>query len=74
MVRVPQAISVTGLYALELGTVVEPPWATGRVSNHEMGRQAAQMLSERLNGGTSNDSVGVETTLCLRGSLGVPGQ
>lgn len=70
--RVPQDISITGFDDLELATVVDPPLATVHVSHHEMGRRAARMLIDRLNGETATTCVEVDTKLCLRGSLGVP--
>jgi LacI family transcriptional regulator len=70
--RVPQDISITGFDDLELASVVEPSLATVHVPHREMGRRAARMLVDTLNGDQSNDSIELETRLCLRASLAIP--
>lgn len=70
--RVPQDISITGFDDLELATVVEPSLATVHVPHREMGRRAARMLVDTLNGEQSNTSIELETWLCLRESLATP--
>jgi LacI family transcriptional regulator len=70
--RVPEDISITGFDDLELATVVEPSLATVHVPHREMGRRAARMLVDTLNGNQSNESIELETRLCLRASLAMP--
>ncbi len=70
--RVPQDISITGFDDIELARVTEPNLTTVHVPHREMGREAARLLVGMVNGEQPADSVRLETTLCLRGSLAKP--
>lgn len=49
--RVPQDMSVAGFDGIEIGRLLEVPLATIETSPEAMGRQAARLLLERLQGG-----------------------
>jgi LacI family transcriptional regulator len=67
--RVPHDISITGFDDLELATIVEPSLATVHVPHREMGRLAARMLVDNLNGKQLDHSIELKTQLCIRESL-----
>ena len=72
--RVPQDVSITGFDDLELARLVSPALATVHVPHREMGREAARMLVDMVEGKTPGTSVRLGTTLHRRASLGaVPG-
>ena len=68
--RVPQDVSITGFDDLELSRLVVPALATVHVPHREMGREAARMLVDMVEGKTEGRSLELATTLRLRGSLG----
>ena len=49
--RVPQDLSIAGFDGIEIGRLLERPLATIETSPEAMGRQAARLLLERLQGG-----------------------
>jgi LacI family transcriptional regulator len=70
---VPGDVSITGFDDVEVAGLVEPPLTTVHVPHREMGRRAAEMLVglvSRLQLGT--ESVELDTSLRLRGTLGPP--
>ncbi|MDT8328274.1 MAG: LacI family DNA-binding transcriptional regulator [Roseovarius sp.] len=70
--RVPDDISITGFDDIELARVVEPPLTTVHVPHREMGRQAARLLVDMVAGAPARESVRLETTLQIRGTLAAP--
>ena len=70
--RVPGDVSITGFDDIELARVVDPPLTTVHVPHREMGRQAARLLVDMVAGHPARESVRLETTLRLRGTLGPP--
>lgn len=69
---VPRDISITGFDDIELASLVEPKLTTVHVPHYEMGRIAAQVLVEMLNGDYPQTSIELPTRLCLRDTLGPP--
>ena len=71
--RCPQDISVVGHNDIPLVDMVNPPLTTLRIQHREMGRQAAQLLLERI---STPDAKPVRVTLSpeliVRGSTAVP--
>jgi LacI family transcriptional regulator len=68
--RVPDDISVTGFDDIEIAMLADPPLTTVHVPHREMGRCAADMLIQILNGVTKGDNVELTTELRIRRSLG----
>ncbi|MDC1213689.1 LacI family DNA-binding transcriptional regulator [Rhodospirillales bacterium] len=68
--RVPDDISITGFDDIELASIADPELTTVHVPHREMGKRAAQMLIDMVNGTPPTESVELKTWLCLRGSLG----
>lgn len=71
-IRVPDDVSITGFDDIELASIADPALTTVHVPHREMGRRAAHMLLDIVNGSPSAQSVELQTTLCLRDSLGPP--
>lgn len=69
---VPGDISITGFDDIELARVVDPQLTTVHVPHRDMGRQAARLLVDMVAGHPARDSVRLETTLRMRGTLGPP--
>lgn len=69
---VPKDVSITGFDDLELASIADPALTTVHVPHREMGKRAAHMLWDIVNGSPPTKSVELETTLCLRESLGTP--
>ncbi|SLN65527.1 HTH-type transcriptional repressor CytR [Roseovarius gaetbuli] len=69
---VPGDISITGFDDIELARVVDPQLTTVHVPHRDMGRQAARLLVDMVAGHPASDSVRLETTLRMRGTLGPP--
>jgi len=69
--RVPEDVSITGFDDIELATLADPELTTVHVPHREMGRRAATMLIDLLNGIPPEDRrVELPIDLRLRGSLG----
>lgn len=70
--RVPQDISITGFDDIGIAAVSEPALTTVRIPQAEMGRMAAKLLLERLNGADAQQSVEFATDVIFRGTLAPP--
>ena len=70
--RVPDDVSITGFDDIELASIVSPELTTVHVPHREMGNRAAHMLIDMVNGTPPEKSVELDTSLCLRQSLGPP--
>jgi LacI family transcriptional regulator len=70
--KVPADVSITGFDDIELASIADPTLTTVHVPHREMGRRAAHMLWDIVKGSPPAKSVELETTLCLRESLGAP--
>lgn len=70
--HVPTDVSITGFDDIELASLAEPTLTTVHVPHREMGRRAAHMLLDIVNGSPPQQSIELQTTLCLRESLGPP--
>ncbi|NNF23495.1 MAG: LacI family DNA-binding transcriptional regulator [Rhodobacteraceae bacterium] len=70
--RVPEDISITGFDDIELARLLEPALTTVHVPHREMGRQAARMLVDMVEGGAPQASIELQTTLQMRDTLGPP--
>lgn len=68
--KVPADVSITGFDDIELASIADPTLTTVHVPHREMGNRAAHMLWDIVNGSPPAQSVELETTLCLRESLG----
>jgi DNA-binding LacI/PurR family transcriptional regulator len=67
--RVPEDLAVVGFDDFELSAFVDPPLTTVALPGYEMGRQAAQLLIDRLEGGRfPTQLVELRTELRLRQS------
>jgi DNA-binding LacI/PurR family transcriptional regulator len=67
--RVPDDLAVTGFNDFAFAEFVEPPLTTVHVPGYEIGRTAAQLLIEHLDGGTDvPQQVTLPVELRLRGS------
>jgi LacI family transcriptional regulator len=71
---VPNDVSITGFDDIELASIADPELTTVHVPHREMGRKAAEMLVDMVNGAPPMESVELKTTVCIRGSLGTPAQ
>lgn len=67
---VPDDVSITGFDDIELATLAEPALTTMHVPHREMGKRAASMLIEMINGRSDIPSVKLETEIQIRQSLG----
>ena len=70
--RVPEDVSITGFDDIELASIASPELTTVHVPHREMGKRAAEMLIDMVNGTPPAKSIELETTLCIRQSLGPP--
>lgn len=69
---VPDDVSITGFDDLEIATITSPPLTTVRAPHQEMGREAARMLVQMVNGETPEPRPPLETSIRLRGTLAAP--
>lgn len=69
-IRVPDDMSITGFDDIELSQIVTPALTTVHVPHRNMGKGAAQMLIALRNGEEPGQSVELQATTQLRGSLG----
>tara|TARA_R110002096_G_scaffold123112_3_gene266474 strand:- start:136 stop:1185 length:1050 start_codon:yes stop_codon:yes gene_type:complete len=70
--KVPRDVSITGFDDIELATLTDPALTTVHVPHRVMGRRAAQMLIDMLNGDAEPESVELTANLCLRETLAPP--
>ncbi len=70
-IKIPRDVSITGFDDIQLASIVTPPLTTVHVPHRRMGMEAAQALVKLVSGNepTENNKK-LETTLCIRGSLG----
>lgn len=68
---VPDDISITGFDDIELAKVVTPQLATVHVPHWQMGWMAADELIDMVEKGNAGKSTKLESSLCLRASLGL---
>lgn len=69
-VSVPEEMAVIGFDDIELSAYLNPPLTTVRAHTEQMGRTAAQLLLERIEGREAAVHVRVNTTLMVRESCG----
>lgn len=69
--EVPRDISITGFDDIGLANLVHPPLTTVRVPHRAMGQAAAKQILALVEGRPASRQM-LETTLCLRSSLGPP--
>ena len=69
---VPGDVSITGFDDIEIAQIVTPKLTTVHVPHREMGRQAARLLVEMIDGTTPVTSRRLETSIELRETLGPP--
>ncbi|MEO0677776.1 MAG: LacI family DNA-binding transcriptional regulator [Pseudomonadota bacterium] len=68
--RVPEDISITGFDDIEIATLASPSLTTVHVPHREMGRRAAQAITEMLRGAPGWARVKLPTDIRVRQSLG----
>lgn len=71
---VPEEVSITGFDDIELASIADPELTTVHVPHREMGKQAAQMLIEMVDGTPPVQSIELMTRVCMRKSLAHPRQ
>jgi LacI family transcriptional regulator len=69
-IKVPEDVSITGFDDLDIAEIVSPPLTTVHVPHRNMGKHAAETLVAMRNEGAHGESVELEVSLTLRGSLG----
>jgi DNA-binding LacI/PurR family transcriptional regulator len=68
-VRVPEDVAVTGFDDFDFAEYVDPPLTTVRIPGYELGRVAAERLTDQLGGhGSEGRQVVLPVELCLRES------
>ncbi|WP_424970731.1 LacI family DNA-binding transcriptional regulator [Dinoroseobacter sp. S76] len=67
---VPGDISITGFDDIEIAGIVTPALTTVHVPHRQMGKEAAQVLSDLLGGATAGAPVRLQTEIMSRASLG----
>ena len=74
--RIPEDVSVVGFADLDFAASLQPPLTTMRQQPKEIGRRAAQLILDRLDGDFKDSSpttVRVGAELIVRGSTSAPG-
>lgn len=71
-IDVPAQVSITGFDDIELAQVTVPALTTVHVPHREMGRRAAQMLVQMVEGAAPAKTVELLAEVCLRASLAPP--
>jgi len=66
---VPRELSITGFDDIELATLTEPQITTVHVPHRKMGRLAARMIVDRLQGKPRRPSLKLKTDIRMRGTL-----
>ena len=70
--RVPDGIALVAFDDPVFGALVDPPMTALRRSDYELGREAAHLLLEGLNGGVATPAVRLPVELVVRRSCGCP--
>lgn len=70
--NVPRDVSITGFDDIELATVVSPTLTTVHVPHREMGRRAAKLLIDMVEGRKPAKAIKLKTDLRVRDSLAEP--
>ena len=70
--NVPGDVSITGFDDLEIAQYTFPPLTTVRAPHQEMGRKAAQMLVQMVNGATPDQPDPLKTEIQIRATLAPP--
>ncbi len=73
--RIPEDVSIAGFADLDFAAKLHPPLTTMRQYPREIGRRAAQLLLDRLDGGAMDEApttVRVGAELIVRKSTGLP--
>lgn len=68
--RVPQDVSITGFDDIELARIAHPALTTVHVPHRQMGRKAAQVLIDMVEGDRGGASADLRTHIEMRQSLG----
>ncbi len=69
---VPDDVSITGFDDLEIASITSPPLTTVRAPHQDMGRKAAQVLVQMVNGEAPGEILPLDTKIILRGTLAPP--
>ncbi|MDP5360670.1 MAG: LacI family DNA-binding transcriptional regulator [Paracoccaceae bacterium] len=69
-IPVPDAVSIVGFDDIELAQIAYPPLTTVHVPHQQMGRKAAQTLVAMVKEGSMPESIALDASLVLRGTLG----
>lgn len=69
-VDVPGEVSITGFDDIEIAEIVTPALTTVHVPDRDMGKHAALTLMEMRNQGAKGESIKLDASVQLRGSLG----
>lgn len=69
---VPKDVSITGFDDIDLARIVQPALTTVHVPHREMGRRAAQVLIDMVEGRTAGERVLLETGIRFRDTLAAP--
>jgi LacI family transcriptional regulator len=76
--KIPDDLSVVGFADLDFAAMMSPPLTTMRQKPHEIGRLAAKLIMDRIDGLLSSDdaptTIKVEADLIVRGSTAAPRQ
>ncbi len=72
--RVPEDVSITGFDDIELAKILDPPLTTVHVPHRKMGRTAAEILIEMVEGRTGCITRELQVEIAMRGSLAPPAQ
>jgi len=71
-IQVPEDVSITGFDDIELASIADPELTTVHVPHREMGKRAAQMLIDMVEGTAPANSIELMTRVCMRKSLAKP--
>lgn len=69
---VPDDVSITGFDDLEIASITSPPLTTVRAPHQEMGRKAAMLLVQMVDGEKPDTIPPLDTKIILRGTLAPP--
>jgi DNA-binding LacI/PurR family transcriptional regulator len=74
--KIPDDLSVISFADLDFAAMMSPPLTTMRQKPHEIGRLAARLIMDRIDGLLSNEdeptTIKVEADLIVRGSTAKP--
>lgn len=68
-IDVPGEVSITGFDDIELAVIASPGLTTVHVPHREMGKRAARLLIDMLNGNLDTKRVELKTNIVMRGTL-----